>query len=178
MKKTSLAWLFTVIGLVILLAISVFLGLSGYYFSTAFLHQKTDLIVGDKITIGVKPNETSVVSLTFDGGYLPEENIPQVVEIEGLDLNKNVYLRVKALCSSNDEKMEFDFVSSSHFEKANDGYYYFDDALKGGNRVNFASYLVFPRDKTFVGNKKYILSIVVETLSEELDIAEIWQKNV
>ncbi len=173
MKKSSIAWLFVVIGLVVLLAISVYLGLSGYYFSTAFLHSKTDFVVGENVVINVLPNQASVVSFTFDGGFLPEEKLPQVVQIRAQELDAEVYVRVKALVFGEDG-VEFDFVTTPHFEKAEAGYYYFDETLKGGNKITFCNYLKFPKNSKMAGDEKYVLSVVVETLEKEFDVEKIW----
>lgn len=176
MKKRSVAWLFIVIGLSVLLAISVYLGLSGYYFSTAFLHSNSDIVVGDFVTINVLPNQSNVASFTFDGGYLPEEKISQVVQIEASDLNADVAVRVKAVVFGAEQESQFEFVTTEHFEEADDGYYYFNGVLNGGNKVTFCNYLKVPKGSKFVGNEKYVLSLVVETLESRFDVDEIWKK--
>lgn len=176
MKKSSIPWLFAVIGLSVLLAISVYLGLSGYYFSTAFLHSKSDVVVGNSVVIKVLPNQSNVVSFTFDGAYLPDEKISQVVQIEASDLNADVAVRVKAVVFGGEQEGGFEFVTTEHFEEADDGYYYFDDVLKGGNKMTFCNYLKVPKEANFVGNEKYVLSLVVETLESRFDVGEIWKK--
>lgn len=177
MKKSSVAWLFAVIILSILLIISIILGWNGYYFSVSYLNSKSDLVVGDSVSIKVEPNQSNVVSFTFDGAFLPNEIIPQVVQINATDLNYDVAVRVKAKVFGLENETDFDFVTTEHFEKSEDGYYYFDDVLKGGNKITFCNYVVMPESKEFVSKEKYILTFVVETLDSSLEVENIW-KNV
>lgn len=177
MKKSNVAWIFVVVILSTLLILSVFLGASGYYFSVNYLSSKSDIVVGDTVSIGVKPNQSNIASFTFDGGYLPNEIIPQVVHINGQDLNSDVVLRVRARVFGAPNVTELDFVTTDHFEKRDDGYYYFDDILKGGNKITFCNYILIPDDVDLSSNEKYILTIVVETLESGLVEENIW-KNV
>lgn len=177
MKKSNVAWTFAVVVLSLLLILSVILGMSGYYFSVNYLNSNSDLIVGDTFSIGVDANQSNVVSFTIDGGYLPNEVIPQVIHINGENLNKDVYLRVKAEIFGVPNFAEIDFITTQHFEKLDDGYYYYDEVLKGGNKVTFATYVVIPPEIDLSSDEKYIVSIVVETLESDVDVENIW-KNV
>ncbi|MBP3431498.1 MAG: hypothetical protein J6K39_01410 [Clostridia bacterium] len=176
MKKERVGWIFAVVILSVLLVVSVFLGVTGYFSSIIYLKSNSDLVVGDSVSISVRPNQTSVVSFTFDGGYLSNENIPQLVQINAADLNSELRVRVKATVFGLDENTDFEFITTSHFEQAEDGYYYFDDVLKGGNKITFCNYLKIPEDNDFSSGEKYILTIVVETLETKYD-ENIW-KNV
>ncbi len=165
MTKREIAFVFAIVVLSVLLVTSVILGLTGYFSSATYLSSNADIVVGDSVTIGVKPNETSVVSMTFDGSFLPDENIPQTVQISSQDLNSNLKVRVKTQVFGTDS--QFEFITNSHFEQKEDGYYYFDEDLKGGNKITFCNYIKTPKDNNFVSNEKYILSIIVETLESE-----------
>ena len=173
MKKKDIAWLFAVIVLSVLLAISIFLGVTGYFSSVTYVKSNSDLKVGETVSISVLPNQANVASFTFDGAYLPNELIPQVVQINGEDLNSEVHVRVKAKVFG-ESSSEFSFVTSEHFEEAEDGYFYFDDTLKGGNKITFCTYLVMPKENKFVSGEKYILSFIVETLDVSNDLS-IWK---
>ncbi len=173
MKKSSIGWLFAVITLAVLLAVSVILGVTGYFSSVTYLASPSDLVVGDNVSIAVKENESSVASFTFDGGYLPNETIPHVIQINGGLLNKDVKVRVKAEIFGLNEKTAFDFVTTSHFEKAEDGYYYYDETLPIGSKITFSNYCIIP-ENNFQSGEKYILTVVVETIDAEKS-GEIWQ---
>ena len=141
MSKKDVAWLFSVIILAVALVISIVLGVLGYLSSLTFMSTKSDLIVGDTISVSVAPNQASVASLTFDGSFLPNENVPQTIQINATDLNADVRVRVKAKLFGVDNDTFFDFITTEHFEKADDGYYYFDDILHGGNKITFCNYI-------------------------------------
>ena len=94
MNKSNVGWIFAICILAFLLVISLILGFTGYFFSISYLSSNTELKVGDNFSISVLPNSANVVSFTFDGGYLPDENIPEVVQINAQDLNADVWVRV------------------------------------------------------------------------------------
>lgn len=175
MKKSNVAWLFAVIVLSVFLVISLILGFGGFFSSVSYMHSNCDMSVGDKFSIAVYPNQASVASLTFEGSYLPNETIPQVVQINAQDLNSDVNVRVKARVFGLSKEIELDFVTTEHFEKADDGYYYFDDTLKGGNKITFSNYITFPQNGEFESGKKYILTIVAETLETKYGGENIWK---
>lgn len=172
MTKRETALIFSVVILCILLVTSVILGVTGYFSSASYLSSNSELVVGDNVTIGVKPNETSVISMTFDGSYLPDENIPQVIQISSQDLNSDLKVRVKAQVFGTNSN--FEFITTSHFQQEEDGYYYFDEDLKGGNKITFCNYVKTPKDNNFVSNEKYILTIVVETIESQFG-QTIWK---
>lgn len=178
MKKNGCTgWIFAVIVLSFLFVLSLILGATGYYFSISYINSNSNLTVGDSFSIGVNPNQSSIASFTFDGAFLPGETIPQVIQINAQDLNADVRVRVKAEVFGENEESYFDFVTSEHFEKAEDGYYYFDDVLRGGNKITFCTYLIVPENSSFVSKEKYIITFVVETLETKYDEQNIW-KNV
>lgn len=174
MQKKDVAWLFAVIILGVALIVSIVLGTMGYFSSLTFLNAKSDLVIGDTLSIAVRPNEASVASLTFDGSFLPNENIPQTIQISSEILNADVRVRVKAKIFGAEQEADFDFITTDHFEKAEDGYYYFDDTLHGGNKITFCNYIVTPKETTFYSGEKYVLTIVVETLETKYG-ETIWE---
>lgn len=175
MKKSSVKWLFMVIVLSLLLAISVILGFTGYYFSVSYLNSNSELTVGDSFSIEVRANESNVASFTFDGTFLPNEKIPQIIQIKSQNLTEDVYIRVKAVAFGGDKEIGLDFETTEHFYKAIDGYYYFDDVLQGGGKTTFCNFLILPEKDCFESRQKYILTFVVETLKSDLDIKNIWK---
>ena len=173
MKKQTIPWLFSVVVLSFSLVVSVVLGFTGYYFSVSYINSNSDIAVGDSVNIAVLPNQSNVIALTFDGAYLPNEVIPQVVQINAEKLNVDVRVRVKAKVFGHEKQGQMDFVTTGHFDKANDGYYYFDNVLRGGEKVTFCNYLVFPQAEEYLSQEKYILTIIVETV--DVNLQNIWQ---
>jgi len=173
MKKQTVPWLFAVLLLSFLLVISVALGLTGYYFGVAYINSNSDIVVGDFVNISVLPNQSNVASFTFDGAYLSNEVVPQVIQINADDLNVDVRVRVRAKVFGETKSGEVDFVTTEHFERANDGYFYYNEILKGGNKTTFCNYIVMPKEQEFLGREKYILTIVVEALDSNVE--NIWK---
>ena len=171
MKKTY-PYIFSIIILVILLALSLHLGFSGYFFSVAMYDSASDLTLGETVEVEITPNEASVLSFTLDGSYLPGEKLPQVVQIRASDEDKNMRVRVKAEIFAKENLTPIDFVANENFVKATDGYFYLVDDLASGNKVTFCSYIVLPKDSELQSKEKYILSIVVENVDASLE--NIW----
>ncbi len=176
MKKENVAWLFTVIVLSILLILSIILGVTGYYSSVNFLHSNSDLQIGDSASVAVRPNETSVISYTFDGSFLPNETLPHVIQISNTNSSSDLRVRVKAVVFGLTRVVPFEFVTTEHFEQAVDGYYYYDELLKSGNKITFSNYITIPADNEFESGEKYILTVIVETLDSKCD--NIWEQTV
>ena len=172
------AWLVSVVLLSVSLVTSIILGFSGYYFSVAYLKSNCDLSLGNKVLISVNENESSVASFCFDGAYLPNERLEQLVQIVAKNLAENMHVRAKIVVFEDEENVKFVPVLSEHFVDGEDGYFYFDDILNGGSKITFCNSLRFPSENVFQSDKKYVATIVVETLSEGLDVAQIWKTSV
>lgn len=175
MKKSSIPWLFAVIFLTILLFVSVYLGVTGFYFSANYLSSNTDLTIGDTVSIVAKTNQSTPFSMTFDGSFLTGEALRQVIQINSENTSDDVYLRVKATVFGGEEEKNLEFVTTDHFEMKEDGYYYYDEALNAGNKITFCNYIVIPASSKFVSKEKYVLTLTVETLSTSVDASTIWK---
>ena len=174
MKKNTIPWVFAVIILFFLLVLSIVLGLTGFYFSVSYMEGALDIRLGETASVVVDANQTGVLSMVVDGAYLPEMPIKQVVQIMSRDMDKKLILRIKSEVFGCDGKASFGFITTEHFEQAEDGYYYYDSQLSGGEKITFCNYIVVPEDVDVVSGEKYILTIVVETLDEGLSQAGIW----
>lgn len=172
------AWIVAVVLLSVSLITSIILGFLGYYFSVAYLKSNSDLRVGEKILISASENQASVASFCFDGGFLPDEKLEQTVQIVAKNLSENMYVRAKIVVFANDEGVSFLPVLSEHFLDGEDGYFYFDNVLRGGSKITLCSALKFPSKNIFLSDEKYIATIVVETLGEGMDVNEIWKTSV
>ena len=170
--KKSYPYIFTIVILVVLLGISLYLGFSGYLFSVAMNNISSDLSLGETVELEISPNETSVLSFTLDGAYLPNEKIPQVVQIRASDVDKEMRVRVKAEIFARDNLTPIDFVANQNFLKATDGYFHLNGNLAGGNKVTFCDYIVIPAEAKLNSKEKYILTIVVENIDASLE--NIW----
>ena len=59
-----------------------------------------------------------------------------------------------------------------------ENYYYYNNTLNGGDKVAFCRNLVLPKTNSFDGDKRYVLTICVETLDAEFDSNVIWKNNI
>lgn len=175
MKISKPWWVSTVVFLSILLIVSIVLGVTGYFFSVPMSKTNISLVVGDSAEIGVISNETSVFSLQLDGDYLPGEKLPYSLQIKALDLDKNVFVRLKSVVFGGKEPFNVNFSTDDKFTFENDGYYYYDGTIAGGDKVLFSEEIVLPENIVLTSGNKYILSVVVECVDENVDINQIWK---
>lgn len=173
MNKSNIGWLFAVIALSILLIVSIVLGVNGYFFSMSFMSSKTDIALGETATIELAPEQTSVLSFTFDGSYLPKEKLPQRLQISAINSSVDLLIRVKAQIFGNgtDEKPEF--ITDEKFLFDGD-YYYLQEPLGAGGKVMFCEYIQIPEDSRLSSKGKYIMTIVVESKENSLENQQKW----
>ncbi len=177
-SKSNFGWLFACIGLVLLLALSVYLGMSGFFFRTENSYT-TDLVLGQTVEAGLNKNQATSISLNFSGGYLPNERLAQVVSVKNNEDGQSLYLRAKAFVyTSQNQVTEIDVVENSNWTKNDDGYFYYNSLVSPLEKVNFCSYIILDSQEFKpVSWKKYILTIVFETLDSSADILSLWGNN-
>ena len=69
LSKTNYALVFISVSLALLLGLSIYLGVSGWYFKND-LSYTTDLELGKTVQVDVKKNEANSISMNFDGSFL------------------------------------------------------------------------------------------------------------
>ncbi|MBQ8844586.1 MAG: hypothetical protein IJ008_01060 [Clostridia bacterium] len=174
--KTYYGFLFTIVVLFILLGISIYLGMSGWFYSISSTDADIDLMLGKKVVVAVEPNQTSAVSFGLKGEYIPHEKLTQTIKINAENLNKDVYIRVKGfLFNSQNNISEIEFETTENWIY-DDGYYYFTDLLKGGNNITFSSNVIVPDNVVLRSDKSYLVTVVVEALDTSFDSELIWGK--
>ncbi len=176
-KKESFLWLFTVVLLSILLGISIYLGVSGWYFKTDVSYT-TDMKLGKTVQLTVNKNQANSISFNLEGSYLSGEKLPQIVSIKNNDLSSSVFLRAKIfIYSSENQTLKLSLDSTTNWTYDPDGYYYFNDLLTLQNKVALCSNIIIDEETHLQTNTKYIVSIVVEALDENQDVESLWGKN-
>ena len=176
-SKENFGWIFTSFALALLLGLSIYLGISGWYFKTEMSYT-TDLELGKTVQFGVKQNESNAISFNLDGSYLAGERLPQLISIKNLDEENNLYLRAKIyICTGDNQTLKMNMVETVNWTYQEDGYYYFNDLLTPQNKVALCSYVFIDEDTDLLTNKKYIVTVTVESLDESQDIAQIWSYN-
>lgn len=177
-SKDNFGWLFTCVGLLILLALSVYLGVSGFFFKTGDSYS-SDLILGQTVENGIKKNQASSYSLNMPGGYLPNERLSQIVSIKNLEESGSLYIRAKVfICSAQNQINEIDVIENSHWTKKDDGYFYYDSLLLPQEKSIFSTFIIAPGEEFLASSwKKYVLTFVFESLDGNCDVESLWGYN-
>lgn len=174
LSKENFGWIVTCVSLALLLGISLYLGLSGYFFKTQISYV-TEFEIGKAQDIAIKKNEASVLPLNLEGSYLGGERLPQIISIKN-EGEEKLYLRAKVLIyTKGNETKPLDIVQSINWNYNNeDGYYYFDDLVKPEEKVALCSHVIMSEDDSISTNKKYIISFIFESLDENEDVENFW----
>lgn len=178
-SKENFGWIFTSIGLAVLLALSVYLGLSGWYFENDRSFT-TDLKLGKTVQIGVKKNQANAISFNLDGSFLEEERLPQIVSVKNQDEMEDIYLRAKIyIYSGANQTLEMNMVETVNWiYNEKDGYFYFNSLLTPQNKVALCAYVFVDEGTSLHTDTKYIVTIVVESLDATQDVESIWGYNL
>lgn len=177
-NKKNFGWLFTCVGLAILLALSIYLGLTGWYYENDRSFT-TDLELGKTMQVGVKKNEANAVSFNLDGSFLSGERLSQLVSVKNLDELDDVYLRAKIyIYSGTNQTLKMNMVETVNWlYNENDGYFYFNSLLTPQNKVALCSYVFVDEDTNLHTDTKYIVTILIESLSSNQDVEKVWGNN-
>ena len=65
-KKENYVWIFATVMMALLLALSIYLGISGWYFKTDYSYT-TDLELGKNVQLGVKKNQANSIYMNLYG---------------------------------------------------------------------------------------------------------------
>ena len=172
LSKATYGFIFAIVALVILLGISLYLGLSGWFFANT-TRLESDLVLGQTVNMTLSGSEARVVSFTFPGNLLPGQKLEQFINITNA-ADDDLHVRAKAVIfDHSDGEIGVEVGISSHWTE-HDGYYYFDEPLLKANKISLGSFIKLLPDKYYNSKKSYILTIVVEALDKDLDRSVIW----
>jgi hypothetical protein len=177
-NKSNFGWIFASIFLFILLAISVYLGLSGWYFKTES-SLTTDLKIGQTVQLDLDKNSANAVSMNLSGSYLEGQMLPQIISIKNIS-NDDIFVRAKIFIYTSDNQTKKIGVSTSSNWTLDEEekYYYLNEPLSSSGKVSFCSNIVILDDSGLWSSKDYIVTVVAESLDADQDISSIWRENV
>lgn len=176
--KSFYGWLFVCVTLAILLAVSIYLGVSGWYFKVD-KNLESDIVLGENVQIDISKNEAESVAFSFPGNFLAGEKLPQNISVKNIDEEKGLYLRAKVFVFSEDNDFtQVDIIENVNWQREDDGYYYLTEILPTTGKVSLCSYVVIGEESKFDGEKSYIFSVIVESLSQDQDVEGIWGRQV
>lgn len=180
MKKDKYfySWLFAVIILASLLVLSIYLGISGWYFSNDNT-RVTDFQLGSNIEIEANKNSANAVSLNFNGAFIPGEKLNQIVAIKNYEQDYEIYVRGKAyLYTSANEFQPLSLITTQNWVfNENDGYYYFKNTIPAQNKISLCSQIYLDESLILKSTENYIITFLVETLTVDHTIEAFWGYN-
>lgn len=101
-----------------------------------------------------------------------------MISVKNAEESANLYLRAKVFVyTSQNQVEEVDAVENSNWTK-NDGYFYYNNLVLPLEKINFCSHVIVGNeDFQPVSWRKYILTVVFETLDESADVLSLWGVN-
>ena len=177
-KKTFYSLIFAIVVLSLLLILSFYLGVSGWYFSNEKKHV-TDFQLGNNLEFSVKKNQANSLSQVLSGSFLPGERFNQVIAIKNTSQEDDLFIRARGFVySSANEKEPINFeVTSGWVYNDQDGYYYFNKILPAQNKISLCTQVYLDEGYILASNQNYIISFLVETISSTLNAEAFWEYN-
>lgn len=173
--KSNFGWIFACCGLLVLLGISLFFGISGWFINTDMTYT-TDLELGKTVQIDIGKNEANGVSLSLDGSFLEGQSLPQIILIKGVQNDEKLYLRAKIfIYTSENETKNLDIVQTINWTyNEEDKYFYLNGLLSPSDKISLCSHIVLTDGLNLKTGTKYIVTIIVQSLSESENVNNIW----
>ena len=172
MKKSTYGFIFAIVALVILLGVTLYLGLSGWFYANV-TEFESDIKLGETVSLMLDGTQSKALSFTFPGSYLPGQKIAQNINITNGG-SSDLYVRAKAIVFDYEKgECELEIGTSEHWTKEGE-YYYFDEKLLLSNKISLASYIKLNPEGKYSSIKQYVVTIVVEGLDSKFDRAEVW----
>lgn len=175
-SKENFGWIFSCVALAVGLIISIILGFTGMYCQNAstFLN---DLKLGDNLQLEMRENQANSMSVNIDGSYLPNEKLKQDLFVKNFELEKDIFLRAKVYIFSTESKIINVGIDLAPNWKYNlqDGYYYYNGALAPQNKTILASNIIIDESAQLFSSKKYILTVLAESLSDKNQAENLWK---
>ncbi len=172
LSKSTYGFIFAIIALVILLGVTLYLGISGWFYANV-TKLESDVTLGQTLNLNITETGAKVASFTFPGSFLPGQKLDQNINITNSSEN-DMFVRAKAVifdCS--DQDMNLELGISEHWTENGD-YFYFDQPLLKSNKISLASYVRLRPDKYYNSTKTYVFTIVVEAIDSNLSRSEVW----
>ncbi|MBQ8909037.1 MAG: hypothetical protein IJY90_01965 [Clostridia bacterium] len=177
-RKENAGFIFIIFILLGLLGVSIYLGVSGWYFYSE-QNYTTDMQLGQTFQIDVLANKASALSLNLEGSYLPNEQLPQIISVKNIDDEKAVYLRAKIFIEGAESNLLPIMIGESANWNYNetDGYYYYNNVLATQNKCTLCSSVYTPNDVMLQTTKKYIVMFIIETIEDGQNVEGLWDFN-
>ena len=176
-SKERFSYIFLICGLVGVITLLVFLYFSGVLFASNS-GQISNISLTETKTIRVMENGANVLCFDISGGLIPGQELPLKTNILN-NSETSVYVRVKVVL--NDGKNDLQSIklkTTEKFVSMDDGYYYFIDEVLTSQTIGLSSALILGEDCVLSNDFRYIVSIIVEGVSTNIDMESIWGINI
>ncbi len=176
--KTFYSLIFAIVVLSILLVLSLYLGISGWFFSNEKSHI-TDFKLGNNLKLIANKNQATSMSQVFNGSFLSGEKFNQIIAIKNFEQEEALFLRAKAFVySSANENEPLNLVTTNGWVyNEQDGYYYFNKSLPAQNKISLCTQVYLDEEYVLTSNQNYVITFLIETLSVEHEIEAFWGYN-
>ncbi len=175
-EKERFVFIFSICGLCLVLVLSVFLGLNGWYY-TLPTDNDFNAITNQIYTIDMSKTQSESLSLAISGGMLPSQKIPQKINLANKS-EEDFFLRAKVKIWTDDGFVDCYFENLEGWRSFDDdNYIYFQQKLIPQARIGLCSEILVNDEIYFDSEKKYFLTITVESMSTNLEIDKIWGEN-
>lgn len=175
--KSNFGWIFACCGLVVLLGISIFLGVTGWFINTDVTYT-TDLELGKTIQVDIDKNESNAVSLTLDGSFLEGQKLPQVISVKAIQDEGELFIRAKIfIYTSENETKKLEVDNTANWFKNEDDYYYLTGTIAPNDKISLCSNIILPNGINLLTGRKYIVTIIFESLAQSQNVLTLWGIN-
>ncbi|MBE7073678.1 MAG: hypothetical protein E7379_01100 [Clostridiales bacterium] len=176
-NKEKAGCLFVIVFLTVALGVSIYFGISGWYFYSE-TNYVTDLSLGKTVQANIKGNQANAVFFNLEGSYLPNSKLPQVISVNNIS-ESPLFIRAKCcILSSANSTSPLELSLNSNWEyRQEDGYYYYNNNLEMQSKTTLCDFIIMPSDLFIQSNKKYIVSVVFESLNGSQDATVLWGYN-
>lgn len=160
-KYKTKAYVYIVI-IALLLALSTYLIIENRL--TLYPSPTKHTLIGSNISINAISNGSNVGYLTFDGSYLNNDKYSQNIKIIIPNNIEQSILRVSAYVAEKDGTRFESILETSSYWVYEEGYYYYQQKVKGGELINLTKYISIPQGE-FDNQSFYNIAVVVEMFS-------------
>ena len=130
--------------------------------------------LGKQATINVNLNQSSSLAFNFKGSAVMGTVYNHLIYVSMPVTSQRYVLRAKAVVTTGQVSYNATIASDSNWILADDGYCYLTVYALGGQTFGLSNAIKMP-DINTIQDKSYNLIVTVESLSENVDFANIWE---
>lgn len=130
-------------------------------------------LLGKATTLDAKLNQANAVSFTLKGSAVTNVFYQHPISLQMPTTTQKYIVRAKMQLETGANQISIQIATDSNWIQGEDGYAYLNSAVGSGQNVLIANGYVLPEFEADQ-NKTYNLCLIVETLAQSTNYAEIW----